>query len=129
MVSATFGDEMWNARIYIKDVDSDSDAYAQGVRPGAQLVMVSATFGDEMWNARNVGMTQFQTVVKSRFGSTMKLALEKEDKGFLDGLFGFGAKQETEEDAVKKEQELSSIFEQEEAKLAGKGGNMWDVFR
>ena len=47
--------------IYIKSVDKSSDAYAQGIRPGAQLVMISATFGDEMWNTRKASnTTQFR---------------------------------------------------------------------
>jgi len=85
--------------IYISGVDESSDAYSQGVRPGAQLVMVSATFGDEMWNARKVGMTQFMTVVNSRFGSTMRLALEKEDQNVIGSfLEAFKPKEKTKDE-------------------------------
>uniref|UniRef100_A0A7S1WRY9 PDZ domain-containing protein n=1 Tax=Alexandrium catenella TaxID=2925 RepID=A0A7S1WRY9_ALECA len=114
--------------IYCKTVDPASDAFSQGVRPGAQLVMVSATFGDEMWNARGVGMTQLMTVVNSRFGATMKLALEKEDKSFLSSFMeAFAAPKVSSEDAAKKEKKLSSVFEEEEAKLQNK--EFWNPFR
>mmetsp|Transcript_1715 Transcript_1715/g.2337 ORF Transcript_1715/g.2337 Transcript_1715/m.2337 type:complete len:182 (-) Transcript_1715:4-549(-) len=80
-------EEKEERNIYVKSVDPSSDAFAKGVRPGAQLVMVSATFGDEMWPTREVGMTQLSTVIRSRFGSTMKLALEKEDRNILQSFF------------------------------------------
>mmetsp|Transcript_135393 Transcript_135393/g.377146 ORF Transcript_135393/g.377146 Transcript_135393/m.377146 type:complete len:225 (-) Transcript_135393:84-758(-) len=115
--------------IYIKSVDPSSDAFEQGVRPGAQLVMVSATFGDEMWNARKVGMTQFMTVVNSRFGATMKLALEKEDKNILSEWMeaAFPKPKLSEEEQRKKAADLANEFEQEEAKLSDK--NFWNPFR
>lgn len=122
--------------IYIKSVDKNSDAWEQGVRPGAQLVMVSATFGDEMWNTRRVGMTQLMTVVNSRFGSTMKLALEKEDKNLLNTFFeAFSqvAPKESQADVDKKQKKLESVFEEEERKLKEKdplaGVNGWNPFR
>jgi len=113
--------------IYIRGVDESSDAWSQGVRPGSQLVMVSATFGDEMWNARKVGMTQFMTVVNSRFGSTMKLALEKEDSNILSSFFDALAPKEKTEADLKKEKDLASVFDEEERKLDGK--SMWNPFR
>lgn len=113
--------------IFLKSVDPASDAYDQGVRAGAQVVMVSATFGDEMWNARKVGMTQLMTVVNSRFGATMKLALEKEDKNFLSGFMeAFKPPPMSSEEQAKKEKQLSSVFEEEEAKLQKK--EFWNPF-
>ncbi|CAJ1352699.1 unnamed protein product [Effrenium voratum] len=112
--------------IYIKSVEKSSDAYAQGIRPGAQLVMISATFGDEMWNTRNVGLTQFFTVLNSRFGSTMKLALEKEDQNVLSAFMDAFARPSEEPDE-KKQQDLEAEFDQEEEKL--KNGGMWNPFR
>lgn len=113
--------------IYIKSADEDSDAYDQGVRPGAQLVMLSATFGDEMWNAKGVGMTQFTTVVNSRFGSTMKLALEKEDKNLLSGFFAALAPQLSAEEQKRKIASLEDEFEREEARL--ENTKLWNPFR
>ncbi|CAE7589496.1 unnamed protein product, partial [Symbiodinium necroappetens] len=112
--------------IYVKEVDKSSDAWAQGVRPGAQLVMISATFGDEMWNTQGVGMTQFLTVLNSRFGSNMKLALAKEDQNvlsaFLDAFKGSPGENQSPEDAEKKQQSLEAIFNEEEEKLQNGGG-------
>jgi len=123
-------EEKDNGNIFVKDVDPQSNAYDQGVRPGAQLVMISATFGEEMWPTRNCGMTQFRTVLASRFGPTIKLALENEDQGFLGGLFKSSAPKEkklsAEEEAAKIER-LAGSFEEEEAKLKSK--NMWNPFR
>mmetsp|Transcript_12598 Transcript_12598/g.23687 ORF Transcript_12598/g.23687 Transcript_12598/m.23687 type:complete len:210 (+) Transcript_12598:68-697(+) len=116
--------------IYIKDVDKASDAYAQGVRPGAQLVMISATFGDEMWNTQGVGMTQFLTVLNSRFGSNMKLALQKEDQNVLAAFmeaFKPPAPSSSPEEEEKKQENLEAIFEEEEKKLQ-EGGGMWNPF-
>jgi len=114
--------------IYIKDVDPESDAYAQGVRSGAQLAMVSATFGDEMWNAKGVGMTQFMTVLNSRFGSTISLALEKEDQNIVQAFFeSLAPKPASTPEDKKKQADLKSQFEQEEARLADK--NLWNPFR
>lgn len=102
--------------IYIKNVQEGSDAWDQGIRKNAQVVMISATFGDEMWTTRQVGMRQLMTVIGSRFGSTIKLALEKENTGFLDGFFNaFAAKPESQEDEEKKEKRLMGSFEAEEA--------------
>ncbi|CAE8589353.1 unnamed protein product [Polarella glacialis] len=110
--------------IYIKAVDKDSDAWDKGVRSGAQLVMVSATFGDEMWTTRKVGMTQFTTVVKSRFGSTIKLALEKEDQNVISSFLAAWSKpKESEEKAQQRQKKLESVFEEEERKLSGNGGD------
>merc|ERR1712039_988569 len=111
--------------IYIKSVEQDTDAWEQGVRPGAQLTMVSATFGDEMWSARKVGMTQFMQTLNSRFGSTISLALEKEN--ILQNLFAaYAPKPETKDDK-KKKANMADAFEREEAKLQDKG--MWNPFR
>merc|ERR1719198_196319 len=114
--------------IYIKSVDPDSDAYAQGVRPGAQLSMISATFGDEMWNAERVGMTQFMTVLNSRFGSTISLALKKEDSNFIQSFFDSltPKKPETAEDK-KKQANLQAEFEATEKALEDK--SFWNPFR
>ena len=115
--------------IYIKSVDKSSDAYAQGVRPGAQLVMISATFGDEMWNTRNVGLTQFFTVLNSRFGSTMKLALEKEDQSVLSAFMdAFAPKESVPELDEKKQADLEAVFDEEEEKLK-KSPGLWNPFR
>uniref|UniRef100_A0A7S3HSD3 PDZ domain-containing protein n=1 Tax=Spumella elongata TaxID=89044 RepID=A0A7S3HSD3_9STRA len=105
--------------IYIKTVAQDSDAFSQGVRPGAQLTMISATFGDEMWQARKVGMVQFQTVLNSRFGSTIKLALAKESKNFLTDFFSSLAPAPAPMTA-KKQESLMSEFERQEKDLEGK---------
>jgi len=118
--------------IYIKAVDPASDAYDQGVRAGAQLVMVSATFGDEMWNTKQVGMTQLMTVLNSRFGNTITLALEKENKAAAGGFFDQFAPKEPQTEADKqaeknKKAKMASTFEEEEAKLADK--NFWNPFR
>jgi hypothetical protein len=118
--------------IYIKEVDETSDAYSQGVRPGSQLVMVSATFGDEMWNTKKVGMTQFMTVLGSRFGSTVRLALEKENKQAAGGFWDSFAPKKPQTEAEKKEEaakkaNMAATFEEEEAKLADK--NFWNPFR
>jgi len=114
--------------IYIKAVDKSSDAYAQGVRPGAQLVMISATFGDEMWNTRNVGLTQFFTVLNSRFGSTMKLALEKEDQNVLAAFMdAFAPAAKVEEIDEQKQKDLMAEFDQEEEKLKNSPG-LWNPF-
>jgi hypothetical protein len=120
-------EEKGGGDIYIKEVDEASDAFAQGVRPGAQLVMVSATFGDDMWNARGVGMTQLNTVIKSRFGATIKLALEKENESFLDNFFGAFKKASDPEAEAKMEAKMTSVFDEEEEKLKDK--NMWNPFR
>lgn len=115
--------------IYIKSVDKSSDAYAQGVRPGAQLVMISATFGDEMWNTRNVGLTQFFTVLNSRFGSTMKLALEKEDQSVLSAFMdAFAPSAPVPEMDEKKQADLEAMFDEEEEKLK-KNPGLWNPFR
>jgi len=118
--------------IYVKAVDASSDAYAQGIRPGAQVAMVSATFGEEMWQAEKVGMTQYMNVVNSRFGNTIRLALKKEDKNFLGGFLDqFKPKKpltEAEKKAeAQKQANMASTFEEEEAKLADK--NFWNPFR
>jgi hypothetical protein len=118
--------------IYIKTVDESSDAYFQGVRPGAQLVLVSATFGDEMWNTKKVGMTQFQTVLNSRFGNTVKLALEKENKNEAGGFWEQFAPKKPQTETEKKQEaqrnaNMAATFEEEEAKLADK--NFWNPFR
>lgn len=114
--------------IYIKAVDKSSDAYAQGVRPGAQLVMISATFGDEMWNTRNVGLTQFFTVLNSRFGSTMKLALEKEDQNVLSAFMdAFAPAAKVEEVDEQKQKDLEAMFDEEEEKLK-KSPGLWNPF-
>lgn len=132
-------EERQGGDIYIKTVAEDSDAWAQGVRPGIQLVEISATFGDEMWNTRGVGMKQFTTVVNSRFGGSIKLALQTgaEKKGilssFLDGFSsGSSAKKdapakESKEDAEQRVRSLADEFEREEAKLETK--EMWNPFR
>mmetsp|Transcript_50657 Transcript_50657/g.141852 ORF Transcript_50657/g.141852 Transcript_50657/m.141852 type:complete len:219 (+) Transcript_50657:210-866(+) len=121
-------EERGGGNIFVKNVDPSSDAFSQGVRPGAQLVMVSATFGDDMWNARGVGMTQLNTVIASRFGATIKLALEQEDKNILSSFFpALAPKKESAEAEKKKQAELASIFDKEEDKLKGK--NMWNPFR
>lgn len=118
--------------IYVKEVEKSSDAWAQGVRPGAQLVMISATFGDEMWNTEGVGMTQFLTVLNSRFGSNMKLALAKEDQNvlsaFLDAFKGSPGENQSPEEQEKKQQSLEAIFDAEEEKLQS-GPGMWNPFR
>jgi len=116
--------------IYVKAVDASSDAYDQGIRAGAQVAMVSATFGDEMWQAKKVGLGQYMNVVRSRFGNTIKFALEKEDKNMLSQFFGQPKKPESEEEkrqAAKKQASMASTFEEEEAKLADK--NFWNPFR
>mmetsp|Transcript_71038 Transcript_71038/g.186255 ORF Transcript_71038/g.186255 Transcript_71038/m.186255 type:complete len:223 (-) Transcript_71038:198-866(-) len=113
--------------IYIKDVDPESDAYDQGVRGGAQLVMVSATFGDEMWNAKKVGMTQFMTVLNSRFGSTIQLALEKEDSNFIQSFFASLVPKNSPKADAAKQASMKSVFQQEEEKLREK--NFWSPFR
>lgn len=116
--------------IYVKDVDDRSSAWRQGVRPGAQLTMISATFGDEMWTARKVGLTQFYTVLNSRFGSTIRLALEKENQSLLSNLFSAAmpkAPPLSQAEQEKKSKDLGNIFEREEKKLEGKG--MWNPFR
>ncbi len=113
--------------IYIKSVDKSSDAYAQGVRPGAQLVMISATFGDEMWNTRNVGLTQFFTVLNSRFGSTMKLALEKEDQNVLAAFMDAFKPAPPPEVDEKKQADLEAMFDEEEEKLK-KSPGLWNPF-
>lgn len=131
-------EERQGGDIYIKSVAEDSDAWAQGVRSGIQLVEISATFGDEMWNTRGVGMTQFTTVVNSRFGGSIKLALLQtgEEKGilssFLDGFSGSAKKeeapaQESKESAEQRQRSLAEEFEREEAVLEGK--EMWNPFR
>jgi len=118
--------------IYVKAVDESSDAYAQGIRPGAQVAMVSATFGDEMWQAEKVGMTQYMNVVNSRFGNTIRLALKNEDKNVLGGFLDqFKPKKpQTEAEKVaeaQKQANMASAFEKEEARLADK--NFWNPFR
>jgi len=118
--------------IFVQAVDESSDAYAQGIRPGCQVAMVSATFGDEMWQAEKVGMTQYMNVINSRFGNTIKLALKGEDKNFLGGFLDqFKPKKPLTEaekqEAAKKQKKMSSVFEEEEAKLADK--NFWNPFR
>eukprot|EP00931_Biecheleriopsis_adriatica_P010484 TRINITY_DN111557_c1_g1_i1.p1 TRINITY_DN111557_c1_g1~~TRINITY_DN111557_c1_g1_i1.p1 ORF type:complete len:226 (-),score=81.30 TRINITY_DN111557_c1_g1_i1:85-762(-) len=123
-------EEKGGGDIYIKAVEKSSDAWAQGVRPGAQLVSVSATFGDEMWNTRNVGLTQFSTVINSRFGSTMKLALQKEDQNVISAFMeAFTSKKEaeTEEQAAAKQASLEAEFERTEKDLEKK--EMWNPFR
>jgi len=114
--------------IYIANVEQGTDAWNQGVRAGARLTMISATFGDEMWNTRGVGMIQFVTVLNSRAGATIKLALDKEkDKSFLENLFAAAAPKEKTEAEKKKEQNLNNIFDEEEKKLEDK--NFWNPFR
>lgn len=114
--------------IYIKDVDQNSDAWDQGVRPGAQLTFVSATFGDEMWNTKGVGMTQFMTVLRSRFGSTIKIALEKENKSLLGDFFAsLGGSQEKTKKTTKSQEELMAEFESTEKDLGNK--QFWNPFR
>eukprot|EP00930_Biecheleria_cincta_P074168 TRINITY_DN61373_c0_g1_i1.p2 TRINITY_DN61373_c0_g1~~TRINITY_DN61373_c0_g1_i1.p2 ORF type:complete len:252 (+),score=57.46 TRINITY_DN61373_c0_g1_i1:71-757(+) len=132
-------EERQGGDIFIKTVAEDSDAWAQGVRPDTQLVEVSATFGDEMWNTRGVGMKQFTTVVNSRFGGTIKLALKSgEEKknilsNFLDGFSSGSKKQEeaapkeSKEDFEQRQRNLLIEFEREEARLADK--DMWNPFR
>jgi len=115
--------------IFVDAVDPNSDAFTRGVRPGAQLVMISATFGEEMWPTRNCGLTQFRTVLASRFGPTITLALENEERSFLDNFFGSGEKKEKKlsaEEEARKVKSLTSSFEEEEAKLKGK--KMWNPF-
>lgn len=114
--------------IYIKAVDPSSDAYKKGVRPGAQLVMVSAVFGDELWTTRNVGMTQVQTVIQSRFGQTIELALENEDQNIVSSfLSSILPKPDTRSEAERKakNQNLQQQFEAAEAKLQEKGKINW----
>jgi len=118
--------------IYIKAVDASSDAYAQGIRAGAQVAMVSATFGDEMWQAEKVGMTQYMNVINSRFGNSIRFALKKEDKNFLGGFLDEFKPKKPQTDAEKqaqaqKQANMASTFEEEEAKLADK--NFWNPFR
>jgi len=113
--------------IYIKNVEQGTDAWEQGVRPGAHLTMLSATFGDEMWSARKVGMTQFYQTLNSRFGNTISLALEKENQNVLSSFFAsFAPKPETEEDK-KRKANMGDVFEREEAKLQDK--SFWNPFR
>lgn len=114
--------------IYIKSVDKSSDAYAQGVRSGAQLVMISATFGDEMWSTRGVGLKQFITVVNSRFGGTTKLALEKEDQNVIQAFMEAFAPAPAPQMDEKKQNDLEKIFDEEEEKLKN-GPGMWNPFR
>ena len=103
--------------IYIKDVDPESDAYDQGVRPGAQLAMISATFGDEMWNAKKVGMTQFMQTLNSRFGSTISLALEKEDKNFISAFFDSLKPKADQKGSTVSKEDLKAQFKAEEERL------------
>jgi hypothetical protein len=122
-------EERGKGDIYVKAVDESSDAWSQGVRPGAQLTFISATFGDEMWNTKGVGMTQFMTVLKSRFGSTISLKLEKEKQDFLQGFFAaLQPKKDAEAEKNKKSQEeLIAEFEAGEKDLEGK--SFWNPFR
>lgn len=121
-------EEKEEGNIYIKRVDPSSSAYERGVRPGALLCMVSATFGDDMWNARGVGMRQVNTVITTRYGASIKLALEKEDTNFLDGFFrSFKGPEMSDADKKKKETSLLAEFEKTENELGGK--NMWNPFR
>jgi len=121
-------EEKEEGNVYVKTVDERSDAFAQGVRPGAQLVMVSATFGDEMWPTRGVGMTQLGTVIRSRFGSTIKLALEKEDRNLLQSFFEqFQSKPQEKEVSADKQAALMDEFERAEKGLEDK--NYWNPFR
>jgi len=122
-------EERGKGDIYVKSVEQTSDAWSQGIRPGAQLTFISATFGDEMWNTRGVGMTQFMTVLRSRFGSTISLKLEKEKQSFLDGFFqSLQPKTSPEAEKNKKSQEeLQAEFEKGERDLQGK--NFWNPFR
>jgi len=113
--------------IYIKSVEQDTDAWDQGVRPGAQLTMVSATFGDEMWNARKVGMTQFMQTLNSRFGNTISLQLEKENQNILQSFFEAAMPKPKTEDEKKRVANMNDAFEEEEARLQNKG--MWNPFR
>eukprot|EP00933_Yihiella_yeosuensis_P023562 TRINITY_DN18353_c0_g2_i1.p1 TRINITY_DN18353_c0_g2~~TRINITY_DN18353_c0_g2_i1.p1 ORF type:complete len:215 (+),score=42.60 TRINITY_DN18353_c0_g2_i1:118-762(+) len=117
--------------IYVQEVDPSSNAYAQGVRKGAQLVKMSATFGDEMWSTRKVGMMQFQTVLDSRFGNSIRMALTKEDQNILRDLFDKIAKErgsgpDVDEEKAKMDQ-LEAEFNKGERELDGK--NMWNPFR
>lgn len=111
--------------IFVKEVDENSDAWVQGVRPGAQLVQISSTFGDEMWETRNCGLVQLGAVIASRYGGSIKMALIKEEKDIVDQWKAFFAP-EAEELDEKKEQEMMSEFEKEEAKLAQK--QFWNPF-
>lgn len=125
-------EEKDGGNIYVKTVDESSDAYAQGIRPGAQVAMVSATFGDEMWQAERVGMTQYMNVVNSRFGNTIRLALKNEDKNAIGGFLDQFKPKKPQTEAEKKQEaqkqaNLASTFEEEEAKLADK--NFWNPFR
>jgi len=118
--------------IYIKAVDESSDAYFQGIRPGAQVVMVSNTFGDEMLSTKNVRMTQFLQVLQSRFGNTVRLALEKENKQAASNFWEQFAPKKPQTEAEKKQEaqrnaNMAATFEEEEAKLADK--NFWNPFR
>jgi len=122
-------EEKGRGDIYIKSVDQDSDAWSQGVRAGAQVTWMSATFGDEMWSARGVGMTQFMTGIRSRFGNTLKLSLDKENRGFLDDFFSSLQKSEEAQKpkSTKSQEELMKEFEAGEKNLEGK--SFWDPFR
>jgi len=114
--------------IYIKSVEHGTDAWEHGVRPGAHLTMVSATFGDEMWTTRKVGMSQFMTVLNSRFGATISLALEQEDQRVLQTIYAAEThRQHKAKEDRKREASMAGAFEREEAKLQNKG--MWNLLR
>jgi len=117
--------------IFIKDVEEDSDAWRKGVRPGAQMVSVSSTFGDEMWNAKGVGMSQFTTVVASRFGQTIKLAVIQKDEAPFAAFMEAFTKRRAPAEGVKEEksqEQLMQEFAQKEAKLQDSPG-LWNPFR
>jgi len=111
--------------IFVQEVDENSDAWVQGVRPGAQLVQISSTFGDEMWETRNCGLVQLSAVIQSRYGGSIKMALIKEQKDVVEQWKAFFAPQTVELDE-KKEQIMLNEFEKEEAKLAQK--QFWNPF-
>jgi len=119
-------EERGKGDIFIKEVDKASDAWAQGVRAGAQLTFISATFGDEMWNTRGVGMTQFITVLRSRFGSTIQLKLENEKKDFLEGFLQ-SLQPKKDPKKQKSQEQLQAEFEKGEQDLEGK--SFWNPFR
>jgi hypothetical protein len=117
--------------IYVAAVEKGTDAWEQGVRPGVHVTMVSATFGAEMWTTRKVGMTQFLQVLNSRFGSSIALALEREDQSVLRNLrFATEAahhRRRGEADEVaRRNADMLHVFEREEASLQQK--TSWNPF-
>ena len=61
---------------------------------------------------------QFYTVLNSRFGSTTKLALEKEDENVLSAFMeAFAPKPSSPAADEKKQEDLEAEFDAEEEKL------------